>query len=129
MSFFKVECASDSNSSASDPSSRPDSLDTTNGVDSSQETAAESALPVSIPDHFSASNAVRDPEIHQRTTCLRDWQMYNRLSENGNCTLTPDPEDEMLLEAVYEHVIQAEAEDVASPFPTRADELIFDFDV
>jgi hypothetical protein len=129
MSFFEVECASDSSSSASDPSFHPASPDTTNGVDSSQETAAESTLPVSIASNLSASNAVQDPEIHQRTTCLRDWQMYNRLSENGNCTLTPNPEDEMLLEAVYAHIIQAEAEDVASPFPTQADELIFDFDV
>jgi hypothetical protein len=129
MSFFEVQCASDSSTSASDPSSRPGSPDTTNGVDSSQETAAESALPVSIANNVSASNAVQDLEMHQRTTCLRDWQMYNRLSENGNCTLTPNPEDEMLLEAVYAHIIQAEADEVASPCLTQADELIFDFDL
>jgi hypothetical protein len=119
MSFFEVQCASDSSSSASDPSSRPGSPDTTNG---------ENALPVSIANNLSASNAVQDLEIYQRTTCLRDWQMYNRLSENGNCTLTPTPKDEMLLEAVYKHIIQAEAEEVASPCLTQADELIFDFD-
>eukprot|EP00953_Heterococcus_sp_UTEX-ZZ885_P015611 8786-Heterococcus_DN1.PRE.4 len=111
MSFFEVQCASDSSSSASDPSSRPGSPDTTNGEDSFQETAAENALPVSIANNLSTSNAVQDLEIYQRTTCLRDWQMYNRLSVNGNCTLTPNPEDEMLLAAVYAHIIQAKAEE------------------
>ena len=118
---------SDIDGAASDTAACPSSLDSSESADTSQEKVDDSALPVRIPGR-SACKAQKEADMHQQIACLRDWQMYSRLSDKGYRLMTPTPDEEMALEAVYAQIAQAEEDDAGISCSAQPDDLVFTLD-
>ena len=85
------------------------------------------ALPVRIPVKF-ACNDQGEAEMQEQTARLRDWQMYSRLSDKGCCLMTLTPEEDVVLEAVYAQVAQADDDDAVSSCSALSDDSVFVLD-
>jgi hypothetical protein len=123
VSFTDYDCLSDTTDAASDTDSCASSLNHTQctGV-LSQAKNVGSALPVRIPD-TSTCDIERNVKIYMETACLRDWQMYCRMSARGASLLRPTPDEETALDAV--HAQMQEVCKAAEVCSAQTDELVF----